>query len=538
MIDTDSATHDRAATVSVLLIEHQDQFETTEFFARSAFAAIGYDIAVKRVDASQLVIDNKKSNPLFNEAYDCVVSDISWGADIESAQGLSAIRYFRRHWPDLLVIGCSRSQLTYPQVAIKQPSFHLFWYKPEFTNKKVYLPVVSSELRQCFKRNVNVSFDHAHSKVGKEWDKPVDRLELTGLLRQLTFTGHRLDDAIGNIALHSLSGGFSKARVYRMESKTVSGAECVSTVVKISDPEGAARELENYQAFVKWGLPFKWRPELLGSAFTANYGAVCYSFVEASPAGFTSLNDLIAANECLSVLEVIKSIFDPQQQQWYHSRNVRRHRLDNSAGGLTGYYRDRWFPDASMIVRANAALKDFGRRHGWDLSRADTVSIDDRIVRLPEIALLGQIRFDYHTCVRHGDLHGGNIIVSHAGQSCFIDFQESGRGHVFEDFVVFEGSLRLHYRSGLSLAESFERERLMLSAKRIAEGVTEVKDAIQLSVEVRERARDSFPDEGWANYVYALGLFCFRLMRIDDLEEWQREQIVACMLACICHLEK
>lgn len=538
MINTGSATHARTATVSVLLIEHQDQFETTEFFARSAFAELGYYIAVKRVDASKLIIDNKNSNPLFSEPFDCVVSDISWGANIEAAQGLSAIRYFRRHWPDLLVIGCSRSQLTYPQVAIKQPSFHLFWYKPEFTNKKDYLPVVSGELRQYFKRNVNVFFDIVNSNVGRDWDKPADRLELTALLRQLTFTGHRIDDAIGTIAMHRLSGGFSKSMVYRMEAKTVSGAECVSTVIKISDPEGAARELGNYQTFVKWGLPFRWRPELLGSAFTANYGAVCYSFVEASPGGFTSLNDLIAANECEDVLEVVKSIFDPQQQQWYHSRNVRTHRLDDSSGGLTGYYRERWFPEASMIVRANSALKDFGRRHGWDLSRPDTVSIEDRIVRLPEIALLGQIRFDYHTCVRHGDLHGGNIIVSHAGQSCFIDFQESGRGHVFEDFVVFEGSLRLHYKSGLSLAECFQRERLMLLQMQRSDDRASAKDAIELSVDVRERARANFPDEGWGNYVYALGLFCFRLMRIDDLEEWQRQQVVACMLACICHLEK
>ena len=58
-----------------------------------------------------------------------------------------------------------------------------------------------------------------------------------------------------------------------------SGIICVPSVVKVSERAYAEQELENYHRFVKWGLPYTWRVDLLGHGMSKGYGAIAYSFI-------------------------------------------------------------------------------------------------------------------------------------------------------------------------------------------------------------------------------------------------------------------
>jgi hypothetical protein len=66
----------------------------------------------------------------------------------------------------------------------------------------------------------------------------------------------------------------------------------------------------------------------------------------------------------------------------------------------------------------------------------------------PERALFARFRRPGATTICHGDLNGNNVVVAERGRYItFIDFQDTGRGHVFEDFVALESSARLYFKS-------------------------------------------------------------------------------------------
>ena len=53
------------------------------------------------------------------------------------------------------------------------------------------------------------------------------------------------------------------------------------------------KEKENYLKYVKWYLPYTWRPELIGYAETKEIGALCYSFIYNDEVSFKSLTEYI-----------------------------------------------------------------------------------------------------------------------------------------------------------------------------------------------------------------------------------------------------
>ena len=55
-------------------------------------------------------------------------------------------------------------------------------------------------------------------------------------------------------------------------------------------------------------------------------------------------------------------------------------------------------------------------------------------------------------------MNSNNILISDNNDLVFIDFQDTGRGHVFEDFVVFETSIRLYCNCFLSFSKLLKME--------------------------------------------------------------------------------
>src|SRR3546814_13690708 len=54
----------------------------------------------------------------------------------------------------------------------------------------------------------------------------------------------------------------------------------------------------------------------------------------------------------------------------------------------------------------------------------------------------------YRSCVIHGDLNSDNVVVGPNGAPVqLIDFPRTGRGHVYQDLVSLEASVRINYPS-------------------------------------------------------------------------------------------
>ena len=77
---------------------------------------------------------------------------------------------------------------------------------------------------------------------------------------------------------------------------------------------------------------------------------------------------------------------------------------------------------------------------------------------MPHSFLLGVLRGEFTSYICHGDLNSNNILISDNNDIVFIDFQNTGCGHVFEDFVVFESCLRLYSNNNMELELLIEAE--------------------------------------------------------------------------------
>jgi hypothetical protein len=73
----------------------------------------------------------------------------------------------------------------------------------------------------------------------------------------------------------SAAAMFSRWRLETKKSNILS----VPAVLKVSKREFAEKAITNYQRYVKWGVPYLWRVDVLGTGFNKHFGAIAYSFV-------------------------------------------------------------------------------------------------------------------------------------------------------------------------------------------------------------------------------------------------------------------
>jgi len=312
-----------------------------------------------------------------------------------------------------------------------------------------------------------------------------------------------------------------------MKAYNDSGICCRRSVLKLGGLKETKQEYENYLSFVKWYLPSEIAPVALGYAQGYSVrkkdglAAINYSYVGATGGTYVALAEYIKNLDAAFVTKVANYIFGDSERVWYHPSNVK---LENKK--LAIYYRGRWFsgrkPD-SIETKFNEDVDRVGGR-----VMTNSVTIAGYELRRPRTLFSSTLK-GYQTCIRHGDLNARNILVNDTGSVFFIDFNNTKRGHVFEDFVVFEASFRLGFNCDMNFNDLVDHD---LNPEKY-------KDSGYFSTisRVRDLARKSFPNESWDNYLFALACFCLRLTRLSYLDNWQRDQILACLISCQIKLE-
>ena len=447
--------------------------------------------------------------------------------------GLHLIRILRTDYPDVFVVGTSRSGYNNSMVDARQPSFHMFLDKQAILGgDAAYIKLSQERFLTSFRLETAVRIGNLDAIRSEEFKKPAAKRELVALIRQIMFSGHTPDDLMhpDEITLEPMSGGFSGSQVFKMISRNAkSGIVSVPSVLKISRRKFAEQELENYQRFVKWGLPYTWRVDILGYGVTKTYGAIAYSFILSDLKKFDSLTDLLRRREDKRASEVISTLFSPEMRRWYGDPLIR------SEENIVRRYANRYFRGVESKRMSEQrflmiAQEEFGAR-----LNGNKLEIAKSLYDLPSPALFGTPMEKYQSCICHGDLNSNNVMVAENGQVIFIDFQETGRGHVFEDFVTMEASVRLYHGDdnlkGLSLLGTEQ-------AIREGDDVAGLSGAARIVAEIRRFARSNFPSESFHSYYYASAMFNFRLLRAKQLTPGQSARAVAAVLAALHDLAR
>lgn len=458
-----------------------------------------------------------------------ILCDMSLG---QTNDGLLVIKSLREDFPDIFRILASGNDYSSRDVYAKKAFFDMYFDKSEIIgSKQGYLEERAQRFKELFKLNTCLKIDDTDANY-KEDFKGNELREFNSLLAQATFTGHDADAHItpNTIKISKISGGFSGSKVYKLHAyNSDSGLESVTSVIKVSKTEYARLELNNYNKFVKWGLPYSWRVDVLGYAFTKSFGAIVYSFIPGEPGtDFNSLTHYLEIGDYQIATNVISRIFSTDTKRWYGDELV-----DENDINIVEHYNNRYFrgeeaKNISEKIFTTACADIFGK-----IPSGKTLEINNNItVTTPIIKLFSEPRGNYFSCICHGDLNSNNVIVSKDEKVIFIDFQETGRGHVFEDFVTIESSIRLLGQADIPTNWlSYLDDEIEFSRT----GNTKQSKPLELIAKIRSLAFNNFPKASKSNYFYAVAIFHFRLLRAN-LTLTQKNKCVVAIIAALTRI--
>ena len=326
--------------------------------------------------------------------------------------------------------------------------------------------------------------------------------------------------------LELMTGGRSEAHVFKLTPLFGPDGQIEGppVIVKIAPRAQGATEMANYEKFVRWGLPAACRPELHGFARSRDHTGLCYAFVGgAGDTGVDTLTHHLQRGDTAKLALVLRRIFDCMRDTWYSPGLLRReHDLARS-------YLDRYFPEQGETFEAESALRGCADRY-FDARQNNGRYLIGRssFPSLRNLLFASARKRAYHSCILHRDLNTDNIVVAQDPDNVtLIDFQKTGRGHVYEDLVALEASIRINFPPDASFSEILETERLIALGQQQPRN-----DPYARSIRtIRDAAFGYFGRlEDEANHQFAVAAVGLRLMRAIDLSDVARARITASAL--------
>jgi len=226
--------------------------------------------------------------------------------------------------------------------------------------------------------------------------------------------------------------------------------ECV---LKLGPVEDAREEVARYEEFVRYGVRLEQRVELLAAAFGEAIGAIVYSFA-GGVYGQTlvTLDELLRSNE-EQARELFRRLF--VTVSWYGVPagigEIRKH--------MDARYKSQLSDSIAKNERSLRKLDEGNPEIRFTMGNhgaPSTLQIPDA----PTLTLPGPDFYEegwrwqeFHHCLVHGDMHGGNVMAEirddgteGAGalaRVCLIDYRSAGPGPRCIDAVALESSVRI-----------------------------------------------------------------------------------------------
>jgi hypothetical protein len=354
-----------------------------------------------------------------------------------------------------------------------------------------------------------------------------EREEALSLIRRLA-ASPGVADGLTAATLEALNGGRSAARVFKLTpffgpARRAKGAP---VVVKIAARVEGAREKAKYEKFARAGLPAACRPDLLAYGRTRAYSGLCWSFAGGSGAsGMETLTDYLQRGDATKVGLVLDRIFDPLRDTWYKPALIR------AESDIARRYLDRYFTGPRSTAETEAILRACAARYFNARQKSGRYVIGGQSFPTPRALLFASGRKrPYASCILHGDLNSDNIVVTDDPDGVtVVDFQKTGRGHVHEDLIHVEASVRINHAPDARFGEILEKERLIALEERsrprrddpYSAAIRRIRDA---AFRYFGRVEDD------ANYHFAVAAIGLRLMQAVDLTHVARARITASAL--------
>lgn len=216
--------------------------------------------------------------------------------------------------------------------------------------------------------------------------------------------------------------------------------------LKVGPRSKILEEVRRFNGLVRMGVPSEFRVEMIGWAGADALAGVCYSFAGAgSDQDIRSFDDLVRNDDTGRAISIVHRLFDPDKKSW-----------DGVVGNpakLRSYYES--LHDHTDLAVCTGKMAAYVDKHlsGKINDRDQYVITGSSPVQIPSEADLGRGLFTRNrsTCLVHGDLHGGNLLIGPHDSVSMIDYATVGIGPRFADAAALGASVRLQQKYGTNL---------------------------------------------------------------------------------------
>jgi hypothetical protein len=288
-------------------------------------------------------------------------------------------------------------------------------------------------------------------------------------------------------------------------------------VVKFVSLADGLAEQANYTTFVRPFLPAARRPELHGLAIAGQHAALCYAFIGTADRSSATLTDFFLRGDIQQMDSLLRGALD----HWYSEDMIRQE------GDLARRYLDRFFSGRRRVAEAEATLSACATSFFGAQACDSGFSIAGEWLPSPNRVLFeGGCSRPLRSCIIHGDLNSDNIVFADNDTAAtLVDFRETGRGHVFEDLVSLELSVRINFAAG-----NARWPDVLDSERRIAAGDWRHNKYASAIGRIRDAASYYFGSTDDGGYQYSLAAIGLRVLLIPELTETARARVAASTL--------
>lgn len=229
--------------------------------------------------------------------------------------------------------------------------------------------------------------------------------------------------------------GYSRAVVFKIVPFN-NGDQGAQLVAKIGEYDLIEQEINNHRAYIR-GRSQRCPATIDPGHRTRHLGAIVYTFVGLDDKIIDFADFFNRVDDPAQLEQVVSNLFlDTLKIQ--HGRS--RVHIQQSADMLYLYKTILRLQEAELREKEADLIRSKGGAYRLS-SRSTFYLFNQQFVAPVEYALTAGLTTDYLETIIHGDLHAHNVLLDHHDETWLIDFANTCRGPLLQDYVTFEAAI-------------------------------------------------------------------------------------------------
>jgi|GEM_PF-3406788 len=334
------------------------------------------------------------------------------------------------------------------------------------------------------------------------------------------------------IDISPLLAGYSKAKVYLVDSINLKGERLIPFVTKIGKKSQIDNEYDNFKNYVEHKISSGRYPVVLkvSSSDSHNIAGMKISFIGADWDCMSDLRSYFKRHSTQEIIEVVENLFEGTFKFWHENKERKQ-----PISILKEY---SYFSDYDRLRAAmNRFFKEYKGQSIIKYEDVDCVFYDPVTSLRTFNESFKNLRVNTYVSTIHGDLHVKNVFVDGNKNCWLIDFQYTGKEHILKDFIELETSIKYGCINA-GFEELWQMEEALMSQSNFRSppdfhhSNPELQKVFDVVKEIREYARISVAPSRKMKEYY-IGLLYYTLNLIKFPEEIISKEKKRCILLVV-----